>query len=107
MFPVLHQDGSSKEKLNAMSTISLNQPTINTTVTTPVRFYGTAHTGSERGSLKSHTAPNSPLNNAATTNMGGFISTPSLPLDGQIYMLGDGARPQSTASIFPVDLNLL
>ncbi|KAG1112345.1 hypothetical protein G6F42_014769 [Rhizopus arrhizus] len=98
MFPVLQQDGSSKEKLNAMSTISLNQPTINTTVTTPVRFYGTAHTGSERGSLKSHTAPNSPLNNTTPTNMGGFISTPSLPLDGKIYMLGDGARPQSTAS---------
>lgn len=98
MFPVLQQDGSSKEKLNAMSTISLNQPTINTTVTAPVRFYGTAHTGSERGSLKSHTAPNSPLNNTTPTNMGGFISTPSLPLDGKIYMLGDGARPQSTAS---------
>lgn len=98
MFPVLQQDGGSKEKLNAMSTISFNQPTINTTVTAPVRFYGTAHTGSERGSLKSHTAPNSPLNNTASSNMGGFISTPSLPLDGKMYMLGDGARPQSTAS---------
>ncbi|CEP12442.1 hypothetical protein [Parasitella parasitica] len=98
MFPVLEQDGSSKEKLNAMSTISLNQPTINTAVTAPVRFYGTAHTGSERGSLKGQTAPNSPLNNAASTNMAGFISTPSLPLDGKIYMLGDDTRPQSTAS---------
>lgn len=94
----MQQDGSSKEKLNAISTLSLNQPTIDTTVTTPVRFYGTAHTGSERGSLRSHTAPSSPLNNTTSTNMGGFISTPSLPLDGKIYMLGDGARPQSTAS---------
>ncbi|KAI8638600.1 hypothetical protein BD408DRAFT_393766 [Parasitella parasitica] len=98
MFPVLEQDGSSKEKFNAMSTISLNQPTINTAVSTPVRFYGTAHTGSERGSLKGHTAPSSPLNNTASSNMGGFISTPSLPLDGKIYMLGDDARPQSTTS---------
>lgn len=98
MFPVMQQDGSSKEKLNAMSALSLNQPTIDTTVTTPVRFYGTAHTGSEKGYLRSHTAPNSPLNNNTSTNMGGFISTPSLPLDGKIYMLGGDARPQSTTS---------
>lgn len=98
MFPVMLQDGSSKEKLNAMSALSLSQPTINTTVTTPVRFYGTAHAGSKRGYLRSHTAPSSPLNNNTSTDMGGFISTPSLPLDGKIYMLGSDARPQSTTS---------
>jgi hypothetical protein len=98
MFPVMLQDGSSKEKLNAMSALSLSQPTINTTVTTPVRFYGTAHAGSERGYLRSHTAPSSPLNNNTSTDIGGFISAPSLPLDGKIYMLGSDARPQSITS---------
>lgn len=121
MFPMNNVEGS-REKLhfqNNNSSISIANPSaihshfssdaamspppFLMTGNSTTRLHGTAHTGSERGSLKSHTTPNTPTQ-ATNKPSFGFMSVPSLPLmddsSHNVYMLGsaDNNRPQSTTS---------
>lgn len=125
MFPMNHVDGSSREKLHHQngSFISIANPPSarhsnfsSDAVTMPspllmtgnstARLLGTAHKGSEQGSLKSHTTPNTPNPLDHKQQSFGFMSVPSLPFmednnnSNNVYMMGgaDSNRPQSTAS---------
>lgn len=122
MFPMNHVEGSSREKLHYQnnSSVSITNPSavhnnnysnfssdavvmsspLLTAGNRPTRLLGTSNAGTERGSLKSHTAPTTPVQ-ANNRQSFGFMSVPSLPLleDHSVYMLGDSDnRPQSTAS---------
>lgn len=123
MFPMNNVDSSSREKLHHQnnssvsianqSTSQSNYPTFSSEAVVmssplltagngPTRLLGTSNIGTERGSLKSHTAPNTPVQaNKQGKPAFGFMSVPSLPLleDSSVYMLGrsDDNR-QSTTS---------
>ncbi|KAG2234265.1 hypothetical protein INT48_002855, partial [Thamnidium elegans] len=123
MFPMNHVDSSSREKLHYQnnssvsitngSTSQTNYPSFSSDAVVmssplltagngPTKLLGTSHITTERGSLKSHTAPTTPIQPSHHQPSFGFISVPSLPLmeDHSVYMLGrsDNNRPQSTTS---------
>lgn len=129
MFPMNNVDGGSREKLHHQngSFISVTNPSsvrhsnfssdamvmpspLLMTGNSTARLLGTAHKGSEQGSLKSHTTPNTPNPLDHKQQSFGFMSVPSLPFmennnnsnsgGNQVYMMGgaDNNRPQSTAS---------
>ncbi|KAI9254095.1 hypothetical protein EDC94DRAFT_242983 [Helicostylum pulchrum] len=123
MFPMNHVDSSSREKLHYQnnssvsiangSTSQTNHPSFSSDAVVmssplltagngPTKLLGTSHITTERGSLKSHTAPTTPVQPSHQQPSFGFMSVPSLPLmeDHSVYILGrsDNNRPQSTTS---------
>jgi hypothetical protein len=96
MFPMNASEEICREKLQTFSSGSIAtyiNPSSHLSEPSPLKLYCSGPNGSQPGTVKSQTVPNTPIKGTMNDQKIGFISTPSLPLE-QVY----GARPCSTAS---------